>query len=141
MASYIEGSLIKNEQILHSFKHHWSAWVPFWIWVIVGPLTLFISWLVALGIFLNLKGTERAVTNRRVIQKTGVISRNTDEMKVTSIETVELQQGIFQRIFGSGTVKITGRGISDVIMKNVDDPGQVKKAIEEAEDWEPEPAQ
>lgn len=141
MPTYIESSLIKNEQVLAEFKHHWWAWVPVWVWVVLGFFPLFIiGWIPALVIFLNLKGTERAVTNKRVIQKTGVISRKTDEMKVGSIETVELQQGILQRIFGAGTVRVTGRGISDVVLKNIDNPAQVKRAIEEAEDWQAEPA-
>lgn len=137
MSSYIESSLITNEQVIENFHPHWSAWVPFWIWIILGLGTLFLTWILALAVFLHLKGLERAVTNRRLIQKKGVISRKTDEMRLGSIETVELEQSIFQRLFGAGTVRVTGRGISDVVMKNIDDPAAVKRTIEEAEDWQP----
>lgn len=140
MGSYIDQSLTKNEKAIAHFSHHWSAWVGFWVLVIVGPLTIFITWIWALFVFLELKGIERAVTTKRVIQKRGVISRKTDEMKLSSIETVEIQQGILARIFGSGTIKVTGRGISDVVMKNLEDPMKVKKIIEEAEDYEEETA-
>ena len=53
-----------------------------------------------------------------------------DEMKIASIETVEINQGVFGRIFGYGDVKVTGKGISDVIFSKIDDPIEVKKAIE-----------
>lgn len=140
MGSYIEQSLTKNEKVIDTFSHHWSAWIGFWILIFFGLVTFGITWIWALFVFLNLKGIERAVTTKRVIQKRGVISRKTDEMKLSSIETVEIQQGILDRIFGAGTIKVTGRGISDVLMKNLENPMQVKKTIEEAEDYEEETA-
>lgn len=65
-----------------------------------------------------------------MIYKKGIISRTTDEMKLSSIETVEIHQGIIGRIFGFGTVQVTGRGVSDVKFKRIDDPMNVKRAIE-----------
>lgn len=127
--SYIQDSLSKGEEIRGEFKFHWFAWVPVGIWFILGFVTV-ITWLVALYVFLKLKTTERGITNKRAIQKTGIISRNTREMKLTSIENVELSQGVFARIFGYGTVKITGRGSSDVVMKWLDNPMAVKREIE-----------
>jgi uncharacterized membrane protein YdbT with pleckstrin-like domain len=70
------------------------------------------------------------VTNKRVILKRGVISRHTEEMKLGSIETVEIDQGVWGRLFGFGTVKVTGRGLSDVVFRRIDDPMAVKRAIE-----------
>jgi uncharacterized membrane protein YdbT with pleckstrin-like domain len=65
-----------------------------------------------------------------MILKKGIVSRKTEEMKLKSIETVEIDQGIFGRIFGFGTVKVTGRGTSDFLFKGVDDPISVKQQIE-----------
>lgn len=136
MASYIEQSLNKNETLIATFKFHWSAWIPFWLFVVLAPVTLGISLIFALASYLTLKCTERGVTSRRVIQKKGVISRKTDEMKLSAVETVEIQQGILGRIFGFGTIQVTGRGISKVVLKGVDDPLKVKRTIEEAEDFD-----
>lgn len=36
-------------------------------------------------------------------------------------------------MFGFGTVRVTGRGISDLIFQNIDDPMDVKKKIESVE--------
>ncbi|MEB3734911.1 PH domain-containing protein [Halopseudomonas pachastrellae] len=65
-----------------------------------------------------------------MILKNGIISRHTEEMKLSSIETVEIEQGIWGRMFGYGTVKLTGARISDVKFRNIDDPMQVKRDIE-----------
>ena len=86
--------------------------------------------LYALYVFLQLKYQERGVTNKRVILKKGIIGRKTEEMKLKSIETVEIEQGVFGRLLGFGTVKVTGRGVSDFLFKGVDDPMAVKRTIE-----------
>jgi len=128
--SYIEESLSAGEKVEGLFKLHWFAWIPMVIWIILGTVTFGITWLVALYEFLKLKFMEQGVTNKRVILKKGIISRQTEEMKLTSIETVEINQGVIGRIFGFGTVRITGRGISDFIFKRIDDPMSVKRQIE-----------
>lgn len=51
-------------------------------------------------------------------------------MKLRSIETIEINQGIIGRIFGFGAIKVTGRGISDFMFKGIDDPMSVKRQIE-----------
>ena len=73
------------------------------------------------------------VTNKRVIFKTGIISRHSDEMKISSIETVEIEQGVPGRILGYGTVKVTGKGISDLVFTRIDDPMNVKRKIDSVE--------
>lgn len=128
--SYIEDSLSAGEKIEGLFKLHWFAWLPMWLWLVLGIPTLGLTWFIALYEFLRLRFIEQGVTNKRVVLKKGIISRKTDEMKLTSIETVEIDQGVWARIFGFGTVKVTGRGISDVVYKGVDDPMAVKRQIE-----------
>jgi uncharacterized membrane protein YdbT with pleckstrin-like domain len=60
---------------------------------------------------------ERALTNRRLVIKRGLVRRQTEEMSFNRIEEVNLNQSILQRILGSG----------EVIMKNIDDPLGVQK--------------
>src|SRR3989338_5513918 len=128
--SYIEESLSAGEKVEGLFRLHWFAWVPMVMWIILGIPTLGLTWLIVLYEFLKLRFLEQGVTNKRVILKRGIISRKTEEMKLASIETVEIDQGIFGRIFGFGTVKITGRGISDLIFHGIDDPMSVKRRTE-----------
>jgi len=128
--SYIQDSLSAGEKVEALFKLHWFAWVPMYVWLLLGIVTLGLTWFIALYEFLRLKFTEQGVTNKRVVLKKGIISRKTEEMKLTSIETVEINQGVWGRIFGFGTVKVTGRGISDVVYRGIDDPMAVKRQIE-----------
>ena len=128
--SYIEDSLSAGERIESLFKLHWIAWVPMWIWIVLAIPTIGLTLLLALYAFLRLRSTEQGVTNKRVILKKGIVSRKTEEMKLTSIETVEINQGIWGRIFGFGSVKVTGRGISNVVFQGIDDPMAVKRQIE-----------
>lgn len=128
--SYIEESLSDGERVEGLFKLHWFSWMPMVGWILLGVVTFGLTWLVAIYEFLRLKYMEQGVTNKRVILKRGIISRKTDEMKLASIETVEIDQGVFGRLFGFGDVRVTGRGISDLVYKRIDNPMDVKRRIE-----------
>jgi len=127
---YIEDSLSAGEQIVGFFRLHWITrrWIA--LWIVLAIPTVGITLIVALFEFLRLRSIEQGVTNKRVIYKKGIISRKSEEMKLNSIETVEIDQGIAGRIFGFGDVTVTGRGLSNVVFKSVDDPMAVKRKIE-----------
>lgn len=127
---YIQESLSNGEEIKDLFQLHWFSKIPMVLWMVLAIPTLGITLLLVLWEWLKLRSIEQGVTNKRVIYKKGIISRQSEEMKISSIETVEIEQGIMGRLFGFGTVKISGRGISDLIFKNVDDPMDVKRKIE-----------
>ncbi len=130
---YIEKSLSKDEKVIEMFRLHWFSRVPMVIWIILAIPTLGITSILAVWEYLKLRNIEQGVTNKRIILKRGIVSIKSEEMKVASIETVEITQGIAGRIFGFGSIKATGRGISDVVFKNIDNPMEVKKTIESVE--------
>jgi uncharacterized membrane protein YdbT with pleckstrin-like domain len=123
--SYIEESLSTGEEIRSLFKLHWVAKLPMVLWMV-----LIITIPLAIWEWLKLHFTEMGVTNKRVILKTGIVSRHSEEMKLSSIETVEIEQGIMGRILGYGDVKVTGKGISDLVLTKINDPMDVKRRIE-----------
>ena len=127
---YIQESLSNGEEVKALFELHWFSKVPMILWMILAIPTFGITLLLALWEWLKLRNIEQGVTNKRVILKTGIISRTSEEMKISSIETVEIIQSVFGRIFGFGTVKVTGRGISDLVFKKINDPMDVKRKIE-----------
>lgn len=130
--SYIEKSLSKGEEVYQVFPHHWM--VKFAIAIHFTLALLTIIWLIpAILIWLNWRSTEQGVTNKRVIFKHGIISRKTDEIRLSAIESIFINQGIFGRIFGYGTITVTGRGQGDVKLKWMSDPLRVKREIENAE--------
>jgi uncharacterized membrane protein YdbT with pleckstrin-like domain len=54
--------------------------------------------------------TELAITDRRVIYKTGVLQRHTLEINRSKIETVAVDQSLFGRLLRYGTVIVRGTG-------------------------------
>lgn len=127
---YIQESLSNGEEVRALFRLHWFSKIPMVIWIILAIPTLGLTLLLAIWEWLKLRSIEQGVTNKRVILKKGIISRKSEEMKISSIETVEIAQGVIGRMFGFGTVRVTGRGISDLVFKNIDDPMDVKRKIE-----------
>jgi uncharacterized membrane protein YdbT with pleckstrin-like domain len=66
--------------------------------------------------------TEIIVTTRRIIYKTGFISRNTVEMNLDKVESVLVQQGILGRMLNFGEVIIRGVGAGLEPVANVAAP-------------------
>lgn len=128
--AYIRASLSRGESVEAVFRLHWFAWIPVWLWAFGALLTAGLLAPIAIYMWLSLRALEQGVTNKRVIIKRGIISRHTEEMKLGSIETVELSQDVLGRIFGFGNVRITGRGVSDMVLRQVDDPLDIKRRIE-----------
>lgn len=128
--SYIEESLSSGEEVAASFRLHWFSKLPMALWIVLALPTLGLTLILAVYEFVRLRCIEQGLTNKRVVFKKGIISRSTEEMKLKSVETVEIEQSVLGRLFGYGDVKVTGRGISDVVFRGVADPIQVKKQIE-----------
>lgn len=66
--------------------------------------------------------TEFAVTDRRVIYKTGLFSRHTLEMNRSKVESVDVNQPVFGRVFGYGTVILRGTGSTLEPIYHIADP-------------------
>jgi uncharacterized membrane protein YdbT with pleckstrin-like domain len=77
------------------------------------------------------RSSEFAVTNKRVILKTGFIQSKTEEMFLNKIESVGVDQSIAGRILGYGTIVIRGTGGSLEPFHRVSAPLQFRKEIQE----------
>ena len=54
--------------------------------------------------------TEMAVTNRRVVVKTGLASRRTIEMLLNKVESIEVSETTMGRLLGYGAIVVVGTG-------------------------------
>jgi uncharacterized membrane protein YdbT with pleckstrin-like domain len=128
--SYVEQNLAPGEAVVYRSR------LTGWNWVGVILLVLLLGWLLGLGIVLALivtvrqLSTEVAVTNRRFIYKTGWISRRVHDIHLAKIESSNLQQSLMGRLFGYGTLSVHGTGVGSIELPNVDDPNELKRAIE-----------
>ena len=98
------------------------------IYIISGVLVL-IAALSAFRAWFRQFTTEIAVTDRRIIYKTGFIARHTAEMNMHRVETVAVEQGIFGRMLNYGLVHIRGTGAGIENLTKVADPLALRSAI------------
>jgi uncharacterized membrane protein YdbT with pleckstrin-like domain len=74
--------------------------------------------------------TEFAVTDRRVIFKRGFIWRETAEMNMDKVETVDVDQSVLGRILDYGTIRITGTGgTKEIYVRRIAAPFALRNAI------------
>jgi uncharacterized membrane protein YdbT with pleckstrin-like domain len=76
--------------------------------------------------------TEIAVTDKRIIFKSGFIKRRTAEMNVDKVTTVDVIQSIWGRIFDYGSVHIHAAGGTGAIehLDRIGSPIALRNAIE-----------
>lgn len=76
--------------------------------------------------------TEIAITDTRLIYKTGVVARNVGEISIDRIEGVNVLQTVLGRIFNYGRLAIRGMGVGEVILPPIENPIAFRQAIEKA---------
>ncbi|NVO12777.1 MAG: PH domain-containing protein [Rhodoplanes sp.] len=87
------------------FPTTWDA-----VWVGVALAVLAFGMVLLARNWFRRRFTEIAVTDRRVIYKSGGWRRSTSEMPVERIETIEVEQGLLGQMLDFGKVSINGIG-------------------------------
>ena len=123
MGSYVNTSLIRDENVVYEAKNHWIIFIS-----LKSFLTLFISPLIENWT------SEYAITNKRVIIKLGLISRKTLEVNLSKIESVNVDQSIFGRILGYGAITIIGTGGTRETFSDLANPIQFRRVFQECVD-------
>jgi len=129
--SYIDQSLVEGETIVH--RAHVSWWSQFGL-VLLGILLLVVGvGLIFLGwAWVNVRSTEIAITNRRIIAKFGFVTRRTIEININQVEALRVDQGFWGRILNFGTIVISGTGSSLEPAPNIADPLVFRRKFMEA---------
>jgi uncharacterized membrane protein YdbT with pleckstrin-like domain len=120
MGNYVNNNLIRDEHVVYETKYHWKIF-----FTLTGLLTLFIA------PALKRWSDEFVVTNKRLICKTGLFSRKTLEMNLNKIETVNVDQSIFGRLLGYGTITIIGTGGTKESFPDIDNATEFRKRFQE----------
>jgi uncharacterized membrane protein YdbT with pleckstrin-like domain len=134
MSSYVEGALVKDEKVVHT--GHISLWS---LWHLIG---LGILLLPAFGVgliflvlaYVRYKSTELAVTTKRVIVKHGFVRRQTIEINLGKVESIQVDQSLLGRLFDFGTLVVAGTGASHAPLTGIAAPLAFRKAFIEAHD-------
>jgi len=120
MCRYIRQNLVAGEYIVYHTRLHWITFVSW-----KGLLSLFIV------PFIEYITNEFAITNQRVIIKVGFISRRIFEINIDKIESIYVNQNLWGRIFGYGTVVITGSGGTKDYFHNISNPLEFRNRVQE----------
>ena len=126
--SYIQNNLQAGEEIKYKADIHWYIFAyP----VILLLLSVFFSsaqtgffhyvslFLLLSGLFQLIKrillkmGTEYVVTNKKVILKSGILSRDALELVLNKCEGIPINQSLMGRMLGFGSIVVTTGGVTN----------------------------
>ena len=147
--SYVQRVLQPGEQVRHISSIHW---IVYWPGVAVALLAVVACWfsetrlltgfwqytayaLALVAVVLLIQQwfqwwvTEIAVTNRRVIYKKGLIRRQTNEMNMDKVESVQIDQSILGRMLDYGDVTILGTGEGFETLRTIANPIELRNSI------------
>jgi uncharacterized membrane protein YdbT with pleckstrin-like domain len=143
---YIEKSLMDGEKIIYRARLRWVVflWPLFWLIVAIfcfsrsadaftmaGRLFVLIALLKGIESLAAFSTSEFGVTNQRVIAKVGFIRRNSLEIFLAKIEAIQIVQSISGRIFGYGSIVVSGTGGTRDSFHNISNPLELKRKIQE----------
>jgi len=143
--SYIENNLLSGEKIYYQTKRHWIIFfTPFVflvlaiaflmlhdILVLLGYLFLFLTAAQAVMALTTYLTSEFGVTNKRVLVKIGFIRRRSWETILQRIAGIEVEQSIFGRILGFGTIIIQSTGGGKDVFHGIDSPLKFRRKVQE----------
>jgi uncharacterized membrane protein YdbT with pleckstrin-like domain len=151
---YVDHVLQPGETIRHVTTVSWVGYLPgLFLWLVALVLLIFIApwsqasaglalagWIavaaaIVVGAVLLIRHwwrrwtTEVAVTDRRIISKTGFINRHTVEMHMDKVESVDVDQTILGRLFNYGDITIRGTGETLERLSSIDRPLEFRNHV------------
>ena len=148
--SYLKRVLQPDEQVRYVAKIHWVIYIPALavlavacaasiasasadatrpLWFILAALLAVLAFLMLAAAWFRRWTTEIAVTSRRVIYKRGFIRRNTIEMNMDKVASVDVVQSIMGRLLNYGSVTVTAAGQNLDAMHTIESPIELRNHI------------
>ena len=149
--SYVDEHLLPGERVVYRARQHWSIFgasitlailavavfavlqlLDLWpdARLIVPPLLLAVAAVLAVGPALRYIGSEYAVTDKRVVVKLGLIQRESDETLLSKVEAIGVDQTVWGRMFGFGTVSIVGTGGTRETFDHIAAPLEFRRQVQ-----------
>jgi uncharacterized membrane protein YdbT with pleckstrin-like domain len=154
MTSFLNKNLMADEKVIYSTKLHWAIYlwaIPFFLLGLIliffchnlgePPVDTLVKWfgfffIVACIIYeiytyFLVKTSEFVVTNKRLIMKKGIITTTTLELLHSKSESISITQGIEGKIFGYGTIVVTGSGGTKNVFASIERPFEFRKIAQD----------
>lgn len=137
MGTYVDSALLPSEHVVAEARPHWAMFIAPGLVILFGLLIGKSGGSIFVGIgavwaifrFLVFQTTELALTNKRIISKSGIIRRNVIDVSNSKVEGVTYNQGIIGRIFGYGSVLVRGTGVGQVPVRFIAQPEHFKHEV------------
>lgn len=99
--------------------------------VILGVLLLLAAMVTFVYGIAKRNATEMAVTNRRVLIKTGLASRRTLDLMLARVESIAVEETAFGRMLGYGSLVVRGTGGTPEPFEKIAHPQEFRRAVQE----------
>lgn len=99
----------------------------------IACLVVFVLGLVVLGLWKIASLSERlTITTKRVVHTRGLLSKSTIEMLHRTIQDVEIEQSLIDRIWGVGKLSISNAGQEDdeIVIQHAPKPYKIRETID-----------
>lgn len=87
-------------------------------------------WIAAYFRYLSIK---IVLTNKRVIVKSGILVRRTNELNIHKTESLQVEQSIAGQMFNYGSVIVSGTGGDHALIHSISNPQKLRRAFIEAQ--------
>lgn len=149
--SYVDQHLLPNEAVAYKTTVHWkvylwpavltlAAFAPlFYLAITSDKKVLALLPVLATGLifgaaYLHRRFSEYAVTNKRVIMKSGVLNTRSLELLLGKVEGITVNQGLGGKLLGYGQIVITGTGGTKELFSGIQSPFDFRRAVQSATD-------
>jgi len=148
--NYVEKNLIPGEELVFRTGLHWSVLVGPVIlalavaaggvacliqkdmdFLYAGAALLIVAAAIAAFAVAKRNAVEIAVTNRRVIIKTGMVSRRSLEIMLAKVESIGIDEPVMGRMLGYGTVVVHGTGGTPEPFRRIAHPSEFRRKVQE----------
>jgi uncharacterized membrane protein YdbT with pleckstrin-like domain len=147
--SYVESTLVPGERIMYRAHLHWTTFLGGAVLFVIltsvailfvareeSPSAGFIIFIVGavplVAAYVRYRASEFAVTDKRVLIKTGLVRRHTLETLLNKVENISVEQGLLGRLLNYGTIQVTGTGSTKETFSNISDPLEFRKQVQGA---------
>ena len=101
------------------------------MWAGAGLALIIFGGVTVTSAILRRNATEMAVTNRRILIKSGILSRRTIELLLSRVESIVINEPFFGRMFGYGTVIVRGTGGTPEPFQQIAHPTEFRRHVQE----------
>jgi hypothetical protein len=157
--SYVQQNLNPGERILYTTHLHWiilfrsilvdamfsAAGLALLVWGMAGKHTergeaqaadiaglvlLLIGGIIIAMAAVRRNATEMAVTNKRIVIKVGFLTKRTIELFLSKVESVNVEQTVFGRMMGYGSLTLRGTGGTNEPFSHVANPLEFRRQVQ-----------